>query len=152
MKKLFYIFCMGLSLTGCKVDNYEGPNATITGSIIDNETGELVASSGSVSGTVVRFYQNNTTQPLNFTTFPDGTFKNKASFTGNYVFTAEGPFTLLNSEPQSIVVKPETDVNIPVTPHVRLMLEKVSLAGATATYNVTYKKLNDNQEMTEIGV
>lgn len=152
MKKLFYIYCLILSLAGCKVDNYEGPNAAITGSIVDNETGELVASGGSVSGTVVRFYQDNATQPLNFTTFPDGTFRNKASFTGNYTFTAEGPFTLANTAPQSIDVKPVTEVNIPVIPNVRLKIEKVAAGGTTATYKVTYQKLNGDQDMTEIGI
>jgi len=152
MKKLLYIFCLGILLTGCEVDNYEGPDATITGSIVDNETGELVASGGPVSGTIVRFYQNNATQPLNFTTFPDGTFRNKASFSGNYTFTAEGPFTLLNTSPQSIEVKPTTDVEIPVIPHIRLMLEKVASGGTTASYKVTYKKLNADQEITEIGI
>lgn len=154
MKKLFYIyvFCLGVSLIGCEVDNYEGPNATITGSLIDNETGELVASGGTVSGTIVRFYQNNATQPLNFTTFPDGTFKNKASFTGNYTFTAEGPFTLQHAEPQNITVKPETNVEIPVVPHVRLMIEKVASGGTTATYKVSYQKRNDDLDMLDIGV
>ncbi|MCC6288475.1 MAG: DUF3823 domain-containing protein [Chitinophagaceae bacterium] len=152
MKKLFYTYCIGLSLIGCKVDNYEGPNAVITGSIVDNETGEPVASGGSVSGTVVRFYQNNAAQPLNFTTFPDGTFTNKASFTGNYTYTAEGPFILVNSAPQSIVVKTQTDVKIPVTPNIRLTIEKLTSGGTTATYKVTYHKLNNDQDMIEIGI
>lgn len=139
-------------LFGCKVDNYEGPNAAITGSIIDNETGALVASGGPVSGTVVRFYQNNSTQPLNFTTFPDGTFRNKASFTGNYTYTAEGPFTPVNSIPQTVEVRPATDVEIRVIPNIRLMLEKVVSGGTTASYTVTFKKLNADQEITEIGI
>jgi len=152
MKKLFYIYCLTSSLIGCKVDNYEGPNAAIKGSIIDNETGELVASGGSVSGTVVRFYQNNATQPLNFTTHPDGTFQNKASFTGSYTFTAEGPFALVNTTPQSIDVKPLTEVDIPVIPHIRLTIEKVASGGTSATYKVIFQKLNDDQDMVEIGL
>ncbi|MBX2922610.1 MAG: DUF3823 domain-containing protein [Chitinophagaceae bacterium] len=152
MKNLFYICCVVLSLTGCKVDNYEGPNAVISGKIIDNETKDLVPSGGSVSGTIVRFYQNNATQPLNFTTFPDGTFTNKASFTGSYTYTAEGPFTLVNSAPQSVTVTSQTEVDVPVVPNIRLSAQQTQTGGSTATYKVSYEKLTNDQDMIEIGI
>ena len=43
MKKiLLMISCCLLALTSCEIDNYESPNASIHGSIIDEKTGELV--------------------------------------------------------------------------------------------------------------
>lgn len=152
MKKLFYICFIGLALAGCKVDNYDAPNAQINGKIIDSETDELVASGGSVAGTLVRFYQNNATQPLNYTTFPDGTFTNQAVFTGNYTYTAEGAFKLVNNAPQSITVTAQTEVEIPVVPNIRLSVSKVSASGDKAIYKVQYQKLADDQAFIELGI
>ena len=43
MKKiLLMISCCLFALTSCEIDNYESPNASIHGSIIDEKTGELV--------------------------------------------------------------------------------------------------------------
>ena len=43
MKKiLLLISCCLFALTSCEIDNYEAPNASIHGSIIDGKTGELV--------------------------------------------------------------------------------------------------------------
>ena len=36
------ISCCLFALTSCEIDNYESPNASIHGSIIDEKTGELV--------------------------------------------------------------------------------------------------------------
>ncbi len=151
MKQLLYICCTLLVFSGCEVDNYDGPNATITGRIIDRETGELVPSGGSVAGTIVRFYQNNATQPLNFVTFPDGSFTNKASFTGNYSYTAEGAFELVNTS-ERITVERETQVDIPVTPYIRLQLTQVSTSGDKAIFKVSYDKLAAEQDFIELGI
>lgn len=153
MKKLLYICCcIAIAFAGCKADNYAGPNAEINGKIVDSETGALVPSGGSVAGTLVRFYQNNASQPLNYTTFPDGTFFNKAVFTGSYTYTAEGAFKLVNSDPQSITVTTQTQVEIPVVPHIRLNLTQVTASGSTATYKVSYEKLAADQTFVELGI
>ena len=152
MKKLFYTCCISLALVNCKVDNYSGPNAVITGKIVDSETGDLVPSGGSVAGTIVRFYQNNSAQPLTYTTFPDGTFTNEAVFTGNYTYTAEGAFKPVSTAPQSVTVTPQTQVEIPVVPNVRLTLTAVSASGDKAVYKVGYQKLAGDQTFTELGI
>lgn len=36
--------CFLFALTSCEIDNYEGPDASIHGSILDEQTGELVGS------------------------------------------------------------------------------------------------------------
>ncbi len=152
MKQLLYICCMLLVFTGCEVDNYDGPNAQVNGKIIDSQTGELVPSGGSVAGTIVRFFQNNSTQPLNYTTFPDGTFTNKATFTGDYTYMAEGAFQPVNSAPQSITVTRQTEVEIPVIPHIRLGLSQVSVSGDKAVFKVEYNKLATDQAFIELGI
>lgn len=152
MKKLLYICCICMAFASCKADNYEGPNAEINGKIVDSETGDLVPSGGSVAGSLVRFYQNNSSQPLNYTTFPDGTFHNKAVFTGSYTYTAEGAFKLVNTAPQSITVTAQTQVEIPVVPNIRLSLTQVSTSGDKAMYKVVYEKLADDQDFIELGI
>ena len=45
MKKiLLFVSCFLFALTSCEIDNYEGPDASIHGSILDEQTGELVGS------------------------------------------------------------------------------------------------------------
>ena len=46
MKKilLFCVMLLYFALTSCEIDNYEGPDASIHGSILDEQTGELVGS------------------------------------------------------------------------------------------------------------
>ena len=45
MKKiLLFVSCFLFTLTSREIDNYEGPDASIHGSILDEQTGELVGS------------------------------------------------------------------------------------------------------------
>src|SRR5690606_41646961 len=78
-----------LSLTliisgGCEIDNYEAPELTLTGKVIDYETKELVESGGINSGTIIKLYEGNSQQPLLYKTFPEGTFVNSKVFEGIY--------------------------------------------------------------------
>ncbi len=152
MNKLLYICLLSLCFINCKVDNYDPPNATINGKIVDSQNGELIPSGGSVAGTIVRFYQYDETQPLNYVTFPDGTFTNKAVFNGSYTYTAEGAFTLVNSARQNVTVSNNTEIEIPVIPHIRLTLSQVSASGDKAVYKVAYDKLAADQEFLVLGI
>ena len=147
---LFFLFTL-LVLSSCEIDNYDEPNLTVSGRIVDAQTNALVESGGSNSGTIVKFYQNNSAQALLFKTMPDGTFTNSRVFAGNYRYVAEGPFQVITDTP-SIVIKANTEIEIKVTPNVRLIASVVSKSGTTAVIKVTYEKLAVGQALKFLGV
>lgn len=61
MKKIFvktlFIAMSALILHSCELDNYDGPDATLSGRIIDKETGELVEQD-IIRGTQIEFIEH----------------------------------------------------------------------------------------------
>jgi hypothetical protein len=152
MKNIFF-FLLVISFTSCSVDNYEMPELTVAGKIVDSQTGELVESGGVNAGTVVRLFEGSSTQPLNFATFPEGNFVNSRVFPGVYTYTAVGPFALAATAPQSLTISDNsTQIEIKVMPHVRLKATLVSNTGTTAVVKLDYTKINATQPLTELGV
>ncbi|HTE24267.1 hypothetical protein [Flavitalea sp.] len=151
--KIIFFFAVIISFTSCSVDNYEMPNLSIAGKIVDSQNGELVESGGVNAGTVVRLYEGGSAQPINLTTFPEGNFINSRMFPGDYSYTAVGPFVLTSAAPQSLVINNNnTEIEIKVMPHVRLKATLVSNTGTTAVIKLGYTKVNASQPLTELGV
>lgn len=151
MKNILFFLMTLLVLSSCEIDNYDEPNLTVSGKIIDAQTNALVESGGSNGGTIIKFYQNNSAQALLFKTMPDGTFTNSRVFAGNYKYVAEGPFQVMTDTP-SIVIKSNTEIEIKVTPNVRLTASVVSKSGTEAVINVNYEKVTASQKLTKLGL
>lgn len=141
-----------LLLSSCEIDNYEEPQLTLRGKIVDSQTNELVASGGINAGTVVRLYEGSATQPLVYNTFADGTFTNSKVFPGSYTYTAQGPFKLLSAAPQSLHIDQDAELEIKVVPHVRLATPEVQVTGTTATVKVKYEKVVTDQHLVQLGL
>ncbi len=153
MKKIYYcIILLLFSIVGCKVDNYEAPNLTLTGRIVDSQTNALVESGGANGGAVVKFYQDNSTQPLIFNTLPDGTFTNSKMFGGSYTYVAEGPFKLVSTDPQSIVIDKNAEIEIKVVPNVRVNAEILEVGTTTAKVKLTFDKLALDQQLVQVAL
>ena len=116
MKNLLRFFIALTLLNSCENDNYAAPELTVTGKIIDSKTNALVESGGSNGGSIVKFYQNNSTQALLYKTMPDGTFINSRVFAGNYRYVAEGPFQVMLDTP-SIAINANMQMEIKVVPN-----------------------------------
>ncbi len=151
MKNILFFLLTLLILSGCKVDNYNEPNLTVSGRIIDSQTNALVESGGSNGGTIVKFYQGNSTQALLFKTMSDGTFTNSRVFAGNYRYVAEGPFQIM-TDTLSIAVTANAQIDIKVVPNVRLTTSVVSKSGTEAVIKVTYEKVPVSQTLTKLGL
>ncbi|HEY0670341.1 MAG TPA: hypothetical protein VGD22_19320 [Sphingobacteriaceae bacterium] len=148
---LFVIFFM-LSVTGCTIDNYEMPELTLSGRIVDSETSKLVESGGNNAGSIIRLYEGDATQPVTCRTYPDGTFSNTRVFPGSYSYEPEGPFTPVSSTRESIEIKNNTAVEIQVIPHVRVSTELIEVTATSAKVKLTYQKVNMGQVLAMIGV
>lgn len=152
MKVIIYFLVGTLLLTGCSIDNYEGPTLTLSGQIIDAGNNQLVESGGVNAGTIVKLYENNSTQPLLYKTFPEGNFINRAVFPGNYTYTAEGPFRLSSTNPLSVVITSNTEIQIRVIPYLRLKASVVEVTGTTAKIKIEYEKVNNEDVLANLAL
>ncbi|GAA4301580.1 DUF3823 domain-containing protein [Compostibacter hankyongensis] len=148
--KLFYLFMLS-SLAGCTIDNYEMPHLTLSGKILDAQTNELIPSSGANAGALVKLYEGNSTQPLLYTVKPDGTFQNSRVFPATYKIVAEGAFDRVEDTITETISK-DMQLDIKVTPHVRLQLTLAGITDTTAEIKMHYKKINADQEIVKLGV
>ena len=125
-------------LTSCKLDNYDGPNAEISGSIYDSLTNELVRqdiASGAQISFIEHGYKNPETQYMIIKN--NGTFMNKQMFAGTYTMQLQlGNFVPLNE--QEVVIKGKTLLNFIVQPYIRVKNAKIEKVDNTivATFNI----------------
>ncbi|MCH3969760.1 MAG: DUF3823 domain-containing protein [Prevotella sp.] len=99
-KKVFYIlFLSSLLLASCdmfEMDNYDAPDATIKGAVVDDETGDSILTDQGSEGIRVRMlqldYSDNAQHNPDFYCMPNGTFQNTKEFKGRYNVTVDGPF------------------------------------------------------------
>lgn len=122
--------CTILSFQACKLDNYDRPNATLTGKIIDEETNEPMPTQAQ-NGTRMRLYEfykdGWSVQPNDFWAKQDGSFENKAVFAGKYKVLAEGAFHQI--EPIETEISGTKNLDIKVKPYIRLTIEATPIAG-----------------------
>lgn len=98
---LYTLFVSGLlSLGSCslfKLDNYEAPEETLRGRVVDMEGNPVLTDQGS-EGIRVRLMDmtwqemGNEVTPKDFNCMLDGTFQNTKLFPGKYNVTVDGPF------------------------------------------------------------
>lgn len=108
MKRLFiYIFAAALmaSCSVFEIDNYELPQETICGNIVDAYTGELIQTEQNGRGIRVRLtelsYGPNVTHNPDFYARDNGTYQNNKLFKGFYNVRIDGPFVpIVRETPQ----------------------------------------------------
>ncbi len=149
MKNIFYSLLM-LFFVSCSIDNYELPNATLTGHVIDDVTGKTVQNGGANSGTIIQIFEGRSKQPILSTSFPDGRFVNKTLFNGDYRVWAVGPFRM-TQDTIPIRVSGNTELEIKVLPNVRLSASIVSVQNGTVTIKVDYEKVHANETLNRMG-
>ena len=162
MKKLFYTaMCLVVvAASSCsKVDNYAPPSSTLSGSTIDEATGQTVQTEIGGGGTRVKLletsYSANPT-PYYFQSKQDGTFNNTKLFAATYKVSVEGPFvpivqtdntgTVTSDASQTIVLKGSATVSFKVQPFLRIewVGKPVFNADKTVTVQVKITRGTDN--------
>ena len=110
MKKVFlsliYLLALG-AMTSCDVDNYDGPDGTLTGSVIDAITGQPIQTE-QPNGYRIKYkeisWSENATDQFLWGK-PDGSFNHTKLFAGTYEMTAvEGAFVDSETEVVDILV------------------------------------------------
>src|SRR5690606_35059602 len=130
MKRIFFITLRlaGL-LSACELDNYPGPTASLSGTIIDDETGEPVQQD-IIRGTVIELTEHgyDPVQPQYLIIKNDGSYENSRLFANTYtVQPVRGNFIAV--EPQEVAIKENTKLDFHVIPYIRVKDVSIEKAG-----------------------
>lgn len=138
MKKTVFILClvmMVLFIASCEMDNYDWPEETLKGKVVDLATGELVLTDQGSEGTRIRLRElswKETAAPDNFDFFcmKEGIFQNTKIFKGHYNIRADGAFIPLlrrnaagdtiADETKYIDIKGVTEIEFRVQPFLKI--------------------------------
>ncbi len=141
MKKILRIFILACIVftTSCEIDNYEGPDATITGKFLDSATGELVGTdirNGNEIGVYELGWASESRQAWYI--------KNTGEYTNNMVFasTYRIEFTNCNFYPfvvdDFVVNKGDNTHDFTVTPFIRVKNPSITYDSTTKTVKATF--------------
>lgn len=152
MKSKLYFLLILLSVTGCgKIDNYDAPQLTLSGKILDSQTNQSLENGGVNAGTVIKTLEGDSKQPYLINSFPDGHFVNGNTFPGSYKIWAEGAFTM-TEDTLTLEMTKDTEIEIKVIPYVRLKATFIDVSGSTAMVKIEYEKLNSSLSLTQLGL
>lgn len=117
MKNITYLVLFAvMSLSSCEMfelDNYDLPDETLQGEVVDRETGEPILTDQGGEGIRVRLtelsWSDNATPNPDFFCMPDGTFQNTKLFEGTYNVRIDGPFIpLIREDDRGVPLADET--------------------------------------------
>jgi len=102
-----------MSMSSCdtfKLDNYDEPEETIWGEVVDAATGERVLTDQGSEGIRVRLTElswgDNVQHNPDFFAMSDGTFQNTKIFAGHYYVRIDGPFIpIVRETPEGTVIE-----------------------------------------------
>ena len=131
MKKiLLMISCCLFALTSCEIDNYESPNASIHGSIIDEKTGELVGmdvQDGGELKVVELGFANPQTQSWKI--MNTGEYRNNLVFAATYDIRMENNNCYAFKQEGVVVKKGDNTLDFKVTPYIRIKNPRIEKNG-----------------------
>ena len=138
MKKIFYsvLFCLAaVSFSSCELDNYDEPQETLKGRVVDVATGDLVLTDQGSEGIRIRLRELSWTETevsdnFDFNCMKEGIFQNTKLFKGHYNVRIDGAFIPLlrktiagdtiADETKYIDIKGITEVEFEVQPFLKL--------------------------------
>ncbi len=152
MRKIFLaISCCLLALASCEIDNYEGPDASIHGYILDEQTGEPVGTDIQ-NGSAITVVEQGWTNPQNQTwsIMNTGEYRNDMIFAAIYDVRFENcnfyPFEIPDFE----VKKGSNEYNFEVTPYIRVLNPSVTKSGNTITATFSLEGGKSEVKLKEI--
>lgn len=150
MKKINLAVCFFIAtiLISCgELDNYDGPQETLTGRVIDEVTGEPLLTE-QPNGYRIKLSEiswSDNPQPEYFWGRADGTFTNTKLFAGTYeISPVEGAFFPI--EPQKVEVKGSVSVDFKVMPYLSVTASEIKRIDAetlVVTYTIARSKVGD---------
>lgn len=145
MKKAFYIlFLLTALLYGCgDIDNYDAPDASLKGKLIDLATkgsgNEKLIPCQAVSGAKIALYEGNFLLPTRFSVKTDGSFEGAMIFKGDYMVVPEGPFIVTSADSVHTHIPVGNDLDFYLEPFLRLEITDAYLDFAGTAVTVKFK-------------
>ncbi|PST82043.1 hypothetical protein C7T94_14600 [Pedobacter yulinensis] len=125
-----------LALAACEKDNYESPNAGLSGAIIDATTGNKVPQQSNVGGGYLQLFQTDYPKPsaIQSALHPDGSYTRDFIFDGNYKVVPTGPF--IYQDTLQVAISGNTRLDIKVIPYLNVSCELVTKTSNSITVRV----------------
>lgn len=139
MKKIYIAVITGLIfLSSCELDNYDGPDASFYGTIIDYETGEAIQQD-IISGAEIEYIEHGFENPqIQYMVIKnDGTYRNDLMFSGTYtVSLVRGNFVTPPTD--TVEIKGDFKLDFEVQPYIRVKDANIVKNGnkITATFKL----------------
>lgn len=150
MKKINFLLCLlvaALTVSCEKLDNYDGPEETLTGRVIDQVSGEPIITE-QPNGFRIKMSEiswSDNPEPEYFWGKADGTFTNTKIFAGTYeVSPVEGAFFPV--EPQTVTLKGNVNVDFKVIPYLTVTaseIKRVNDETLEVTYTISRSQVGD---------
>jgi hypothetical protein len=153
MKKIIFLsLALALLNAGCQndLDNYNAPNGSIKGTILDADTNEPIPLpvQGS-TGVIVSMYEQNTTatQSVDFYAKYDGSYENSRVFNCQYKIVANGPFVAPCEA--NVEVNGPTTFDLKATPCARIAASATQ-SGGSVTVQYSAIPANPSLKVAEV--
>jgi hypothetical protein len=139
---ILYILCMAVFLFACEIDNYDAPDAGISGTVIDATTGKGIITE-QPNGFQIYYKEISDQYPnAQFRTFwgkADGSFANTKLFASKYeVYPGSGAFIIPDHQTVTLAAGKDQQVNFTVIPYVSITGVSVTKSGSN-DINVSFK-------------
>lgn len=148
MKKLNSIILIAaLAFASCEKDNYDGPDAGLSGNFIDAATKALVEQD-IIRGTEIEILEKGYTEAQYLIVKNDGTYANTLLFSNTYtVRPVRGNFIPI--EAQEVNIKGQTKLDFTVTPFIRVNDVSIVKTGTrvVATFKLQQNVINNVQKI-----
>lgn len=134
-----------------EIDNYDGPNASIEGKILDIETGELVEQD-IIDGAQIEYIEHGFENPeIQYMIIKNnGTYQNNIMFAGTYTMSLlRGNFVSIKD--QEVIVKGHTVQDFKVQPYIRIKDASIQKTGNKVVAKFRLEKTVD-QEIAEVAL
>ena len=136
-------------LCSCSVDNYDEPEETVYGEIIDTNTGKPIQTA--VYNCMIQLEDlswSDSPKPMTFTSKPDGTFMNTKVFKGRYRVTPVfGPFIPVDGK--EVQISGKTQVSFEVEPYLNVDMVNLVHSGTKVAVDFTIHSSNDMYKITD---
>jgi hypothetical protein len=110
-------------MTACEIDNYDAPDASLKGTVIDETTGQGLITE-QPDGVQIRYRELSEKYPnaqfRNFWCRADGTYSNTKLFAARYEVYPEGAFVAPEHKEVTLVSGSETKLDFTVKPYVSI--------------------------------
>jgi hypothetical protein len=137
--KLIILSLLGVALvTSCEFDNYDFPESSIYGALIDQETRETVQSDifDGARIPLIEIHEDFENPQIRYLTIKtDGTFRNDLMFDGLYAVPSIEDGNFYPTDSTSITIDGDTEVEFEVLPYIRITDVEFIMDGMELTAN-----------------